>query len=469
MPSSLVLGLVVGAFLFACEDTSTSSPSLDGGGVDITVPKDDAAVSDVPEAGTDALPDVFVPKTGVLIHVRRLSQPAANVRVLFHDAAGAVTSDLKTDAQGNVAAATAPSQVTVMFGEAQNNALHLVTYVAVAEGDELTIDDGLPDSEATVSSFGVTVPGARPNAIGYIASAGICSQGTDDPAAAIDLGLSAACLAQAGGTVAVLGWAEDEVSEPLAFAFKKGNANPAAGTTQALSLGAAWVDPTSVVVSGTNLPNGVTSAQFLMFGDGRPFQAGSGVGELSTGVTFKEAPGFAEAVQAAAIVSDDGPRTPTRTMMRRQASAAQLAFDFAQALPKITDLTVTDPTTARPTVAWTSEAPLTTSDGGMANFAWTTQLNPDQLTAHVWSFIVPPTATSVKAPELPADAAPQAPTGTVQGMFVGFGESDLLPSYAQWKSVPLNPTALDRLGTAGGALPANGSLRTTTWGVVPGG
>jgi hypothetical protein len=125
----------VPAGIGACEDDSAPSdpfavpPSaVDGGGGS-------------GEAGPPAsLPP---PGTGIVVTTVRFGSPAAGLRVVFHDASGAVIGDHRTDANGKVAAPAAPSQVTV-FVESPEGYNTLLTYVDVEEGDELVVDASPP-------------------------------------------------------------------------------------------------------------------------------------------------------------------------------------------------------------------------------------------------------------------------------------------------------------------------------------
>src|SRR5690242_8147552 len=88
----------------ACEDDAGPfGPTLafDAGGVNVGERPDATTIP--PEAGVDA------PATGgVSITVRRLGVGIADVRVLFHDATGAVTGEATTDANGKATTASGP-------------------------------------------------------------------------------------------------------------------------------------------------------------------------------------------------------------------------------------------------------------------------------------------------------------------------------------------------------------------------
>jgi hypothetical protein len=111
-------------------------------------------------------------------------------------------------------------------------------------------------------------------------------------------------------------------------------------------------------------------------------------------------------------------------------------------------------------------APVTASDVGVIGLIWALP-GGGEGNAAFWTFIVPPTATSVKAPELPADATyyPRAePAVQIHGF--AFIESSLLADYAAAKRIPLvasgfNPglgmLVFDR------ALPNPGIVRITAF------
>jgi hypothetical protein len=82
---------------------------------------------------------------------------------------------------------------------------------------------------------------------------------------------------------------------------------------------------------------------------------------------------------------------------RSAPSVSSAAFDLSTSLPILTNALVDYSNATRPSVTWTSAAPLTATDGLIASMSWSTE-GP----SGSWSFVVPPTMTVVQAPVLPA-------------------------------------------------------------------
>lgn len=458
MRTSLPFLAVVPLFLFAyaCDDgdgggasgafDAGPSGSFDAG----PAPTNDAAAPPpvVPDAGT---PDATV-ATGVLLRARRDGQPAAGVKVVFHDAAGAVVGEAQTDANGRVTRATAPSMVTVV-GDALEGSTRLLTYLDVADGDVLDIE--LAEGEVgSTSSFTTTLSGTVPNAASYqVIANGFCAASDVSAAQPLVIDLFPSCTKAAN---TVLGAAMDVSDVPLKFAFKKGEAAPAAGQTRAVTL-PAWADPSTTLVTATNLPAGVARERFLVVADGDAYNIGSGSGSLTGGgVTYRYAAGFADALNVAVSVAD---KVSSRTVARRGVPSASSAVDFSTALPKLSSVTAT--AGARPDVAWTSEGSLAAVDGGLVVLSWVKLANGEELIGSSWTFVVPGNKASFKAPELPAGLAGSAPTGAV-GADAAFVETDLVSSAAQFKAIRIPLDGPPQLLSERALLPANGSLRITS-------
>ena len=453
--------LVLPAFLAAaCESdpsSSTNQPGFDGG-----APSFDSGASPFDAGGADA------PATkGVTVTVVSGTTPIAGARVVFHDAAGAVTGEQQTDALGKVSVATAPSQVTVIVLDeppAFSSGGRLVTYTDVADGDTLVVDASEPESEQPVALFEVTLPGVYDGAANYVVRTGNCTaQGApDEPLALV---LTRPCVRTPTSVLAV---AEDANGRAVAYAFKKGNTPPASDPNDPKSVPVTvpgpWVPSGSVQLTATNLPPG-SSTEVALFtvSEQSAFFSSYPTTILEEGpVEFPVPTGFPDAVQAyAAAHLERG----TLAFLRRAPVAPAIPFDFVQALPRITSATVT-PTPKRPEVSWTSAAPLTGSDGGFVSVRWSVQLDPDTSARFSWTFVVPSNATSVKAPELPAALASVAPGDELDTEQVAFIESDSLPSFAALKAVPFRHHL--RTGSPfepSVPLAANANVRISGWNV----
>lgn len=467
----LLLGPVVAtAALFACEDSSSSSGDL---GNPDAASFDDGALPDgylSPVDAADAA-DAAQVKT-VSVNVSRAGAPASNVMVVFHDAAGGVLETKTTDATGKATSTpgVAPAQASALLGS--GNLRRILTWTAVELGDELfTSDIGTFQSEGT---YAVTLQGtfADGGAAAGNASIGTCTGGAAGVSVAIDL--SPACARPTMSILArALNGAQNDV---LAYAFTKGKAAPVDGGTASATVGP-WLGPTRVTVTPKNLDLTLENAFALLSdvsgGLAFPNELGGTIGRLGV-APFDVAPGFADAYQAAVRYNPTATLGSTILVARRVAPAANVDIDFAGAPPSIngSELDVTD--VKRPKIDWTTvgNASLATTDGGSIAIEW----SDARIDNHGWTFIVPPNATTVKAPSMPASAAawvPRAagdagPASRLSNPDITFIESDLLPGYAELRRevgriVPLTRLT-DRESEA--VLPANGTLKATSFMLV---
>jgi len=444
----LLAPLVAAGALFACEnDSSSGAPGA------FTV---EAGAFDAPASDSPA-PDAEPPKpAGVTVSVTRAGLPAAGISVVFHDAAGAVLQVVATGSDGKATSTgAAPAMASALLGgSGAVTRRHVVTWVDVKAGDVLsTIDFADPTVVAQYEvSFGSFADGG---AVAYNAGSGTCGGSGDSP---IAIPLSRGCL---NATSSVLGIALDVASDPIAVAYKKGIAAPSTdGGVGAVTLGP-WLTPSTLTVTVTNAPAGSIDALVGEFSEGATYlsRTRSFVGGETT-LAF--APGFAEALEPA-VLAVNATGGGTRALIKRIPPGPAVAFDFATALPAILTGTNDWSNVARPVIAWTSASPLSGSDGGHVTLGWT-----DQGHEGGWTFIVPPSATSVKAPALPAEAAAWLPTSGAFPETAGqliFADVDSVPSYDVFRKGA--GRALIGPGLFSGALlPQNGTLRTTTF-VVP--
>lgn len=465
----LVGGLASSVTLLAAclNDSSQPTYTPDAG---FTASPDGGGTTPIPglDSGTpDASPDT-TPGAGVTLTVRSGANPTPNVRVLLHDATGAITSEARTDANGKVTTQTTPSQLTVLYSVQQGGNpspdLALLTYVGLTEGDNLVLDTGA--AFANYATFNVSFPGAQANAVTYQAVAGAsCGDSSDTAVGALPLVFTADCFRP---SMAVLGFALDANDNVLAFAGAKNVAPPAMNGSAPVVL-PDWSAPGSSVVTASNLPNGaVTRADFAVVANGATYRyLGTPTGTLEAGgVTFATPNNFADAMQSAVVAELDRGTSDYAAfaLMRRENPAGTATFDFAQALPRVTSATLSTATASRPSVSWTSAAPLTSTDGGYVGLAWGILVNPDEMQNVRWTFVVPPTATSVTAPQLPADATSyKPPANGVRLSGILFVESDLLPSYTQLKALPVMPGGDVSASDFSAPLPSNGNVRLSSY------
>ena len=463
---------------WACESSGSSSGGgapfdPDGGGGFEAAPPPEGGPPPVLDGGTDALPDV-TPK-GVSVSVVDGAAPVKDIRVIAHDATGAVIGDVKTDATGRASFATAPAMITVLerpFGSAA-----ALTYLGVAEGDVLVVNrPQLGSEETSIGKYSIT---ANPNgiladSIEYQVGGDACVNNNSPVTAATEVTLYPMCL---GATGTILATARDG-GVPLGFGFQKNVAKPALNTTA--NIGPITLAPKgNATLKATNVPAGsfIDSVDFRPVVGDRSFYVNGATGTIddAAGAVYPIPTGFADAYESRVIVRK-GETSPSQTVafVRREASngtnAQALAYDFAQALPFVTNAVVSGPVPARSDVTITSSAPTATSDGGYVLLGWT--IASGAVTSHQWSFVVPPGTTTFKIPALPADATEYLPSGTVSVSDVVFVESTLLSGFSQLKTLPTPasgvPLMLNLYGS-NAALPANGTIRVSSWGGFVGG
>ena len=454
--SALVFALPLLGFVYACENDEVggSGASFDGGtGFDASTTEPDGG------APTDAqAPDATA--SGVVVNVRTAGVPVANVAVLFHDAAGAVTGQAKSDAAGRVAIDPAPAMVTVV-GSASGAPTALLTYLGVANGDVLNIEiPPTPTEVPSVGAFDVTFTAPTPTAPSYEAHVnGDCIQTASDLTAAIRVALYPSCVRPNN---LLLGVATDVSGVPLQFAFKKGEAAPAAGQTRAVQL-PAWAAPQTTVVTAVNVPPGASAdASFSMIAEGAVFQVGYPTGAMNEGgMTYRWPSGFVDATSAKVVVRPANGNA-SQILAKRAAPTTITAFDFSLALPALTDVKAQGAT--RPDVTIAAAQPLSAADGVVVALDWSFLDASENFVVRRWTFVVPPTQTAFKVPALPSELASFAPTNPTVSAAAGAFDADAVLGYAQAKSLPLPvagpPPQLDE----NAVLPANGTLRASLFG-----
>lgn len=466
-----LLALLAPALLLAVACESSSSPSATpftfeaGPGFEAGPPAEAGPLED---AGIDAPVVPPMPK-GVTVTVIDNLLPKAGVRVISQDATGAVIGDATTDATGKLTIATAPSTVTVLA--TSSSAPAPVSFLAVTDGDNLLvrIPSNVAVDQAPVGQYSVTFTAASmaQSTNATVLVGGGCATTTTNTSTPLVVSLFPSCLAAANAVLAE-GSNVDLVRD--GFAFKKGVAPPAANATSAVLL-PAWDAPGTTTLTATHTPPGQASVSgsLYMIADGASFPASADnisgpIGGVA-GQGYLTATGFADAYQSFVSSVDDVSARVETSFIRREStmappSATLATFDFTNALPYITAAAVDTTTAARPIVTLTSDKPLTAVDGGLVILSWTTTT---ALTAS-WTFVVPASAAATfTAPALPADAAAFTPTGAVNVDSAAFFEATQVPGYREAKALPVSPRFNPDLLSGSLPLPADGTVRLTTW------
>lgn len=465
---ALCLGpLLAAGLLFACEDDTsngggdtfdpdsgtyqpppTTTPTSDAGS--------DAATHDAGDGDADAGP---LPLT---VTVMRGNGPAVGVEIVFHDEAGAVIGTAKTDAAGKVVnTGPVPAQVSALLGGGSHRRIH--TWTGVEDHDQLFVADPYSDAgQDATGRYDVTLPGKFQDANRYKLLAGPCSGMTEtqDAPESVQLFLRLKCQRP---QVSILARAFDDVASQTAFAFKKGNAAVADGSTVPVTL-SSWAAPGTTSVDAKNIPDDwVGYGSLLEIEGGLGFFTDENILLANNqSVTVDVANGFAEAHQFTGALMNDMRRTSITK--RSSSTATSTMLDFGSMLPEISEVEIDSADAVRPTASWTPANPLTGTDGGGVLLQWIDNRPRD----FVWTFTVAPGAGSVKAPAMPTDAADWLPDdGSEFGEpEVFFLEADAFTGYAQFRSeaARIIPMAdlydLNRIDQI--VLPQDGTLRATS-------
>lgn len=452
--------------LFGCEDPfSPAVVEAPESGAFEAGPSPEGAPPSVDASVTEAAAEAAAP-VSVVVHVTRAGVPAANVMVVFHDAAGSVLETKTTGADGRATSTPgqAPSQATALLGG--SGLRRLLTWTAVELGDELIAEDLGP--AASAGAYAVTLQGDFSDGGATRASASVGACSAKAAGTSVSIPLDPDC---ARPSVSVLATAFDTSDAPIAYAFAKAQSGPVDAGTATASVGP-WLTPAAVSLTTTNAPAQTTfSAGLIEVSGGLGFTNASGSGFSGGGETFGVAPGFADAYQAEVRMTPNLVLGATLLVAKRVAPAASTALDLSTALPALNGASVDATDVRRPVTAWTTTggASLAATDGGSIALRWFDAATDDR----AWVFVVPPGATSVKAPVMPVAADAWLPISAGDGGAassfgapeVTFVESDLLPGYPELRRdvgriVPLVPTT----GRAARAwLPANGTLRATSF------
>jgi len=455
----LALPALALAPLMACEDDSVGggpSPTFDAGLSDWSAPP-----TTFDGSTPDATPDAPV-VPAVSVTVTSVAGPKADVRVVFHDASGAVLDTKLTGGDGkatHTGATPAMVSALVMSGSRHD----IVTWTGVEDGDDLQLR--ADESGEEVGMYSVALSSMPDGGVGIIDVESPCSD-NQTYGTATELPMYRYCTRAQN---AVLATARTYSGTVVSHAFKKGNPGVSDGGTGAITLGD-FKAPSSFSMTVANLPGESRfDATLLEIADGAGFRNRWDSWEGST-VTYPTATSFAEAYQATASFGIFG---TARAITKRIAPAASVEFDYADLLPAIESAVVDASNPRRPVVSWEAAAPTTDADGGLVRFSFSGPEGWD----YSWTFVVAPGATSVTAPAMPPDAEsflPPAPDSGVDAMFsppkILVVEADVLPGYAAFRrqqGVVLGPEAMYLNDGTLPALPVNGTFRTSIWAEVP--
>ena len=460
------------------EDASTLDATQDGpaSGSDGSGTGADGSGNEGADGNGSGAPDggasdvaVDAPAGSVAVVVATPSGPESNVSIVFSNADGSVLATGTTDATGKATQAMSPGgMVTALLGTGT-----LVTFVEVAPGDVLNVLDttGVPqpptDQWLLTGVPTTAAPGGTPN---YYVLYGPCSQNNRGVAAPFNPSAFPAISCAYAGPVPTLLTAIDLVNGTAlnslgGFAYSKTSVFPADGGTLDIDLDQTWSPTSTLDVNVTNVPPGVDPSDVEVehdeYADGYPFapypygpvvtaDADAGTESLS----YETYPGFADFVQSEARLSaqlfaeDHRVVNGQNIASRSDTIPTTVSFDLSQLLPQILSAGVDNVSAPlRPIVSWTPVGSLASADG--------TYVVLSDGESYSWTLVVPPSATQVQVPALPASVSSWAPDPTVSfQVLVATVEVDGVSGYAALRTtgttfVPQAPPAAPPLPKAG--------------------
>jgi hypothetical protein len=480
----------------ACfSDNTTTSPGEPdaseilpdaAGPVEDAEPPSDATTTVIPDAGADAPPIIDAGPLPLTLTVLLNGAPEPGVNVVLQDDTGAVVTTAITGATGSITQLVAAgSQVTVLLGTPQYP--NLITIEDVAPGDVLeVVDTASSTSTFPGEELSVSLPAPTWDASGISEQvfAGNCYNPLPYP-----LYLSDYCTS-AGQFPLLAIAANAEIGQELAYTYQLANPEPDGtlpdgATSLPIALTRPWSTSSAIAtIDSTNAPSvfddgentslapDVSLSYFEIAGgvsySGTQAPGGSSDGGAQTG-QFVMHPGYPDFVQGQALASQGTSNgivvTAAATRAASQATSLTMSFDLST-LPLITaaSLDSTDGgTTAQPNVTWTSAGSLAAATGIFASTQWFSSTTTDAGTSYVsgtWTLLAPPTATSMRAPALPASLSAWAPAADASFTSlprVGAVKASTLPGYAGLRAVfgslsliagyPIVPPTLSTNGT----------------------
>ncbi len=423
----------------SCKDDDTSGGSQ-GAGPDAGVQSNDAG---------DGAP---IPAGDVDVSVTVATKPRADVRVVFHDASGAVLSDTKTDATGHTHGAG--KQVTVVSPDPsiEDSTLTLLTYSDVEPGDRLVVD--IPGPEPEPAPLGVVNVAFQVDPAitsGYDIFVGRCGSASAD-SSPVAVQVFDACRTASGKTV-VYGVARDAPNVPF---------NVLVGGTNGVPLPKPG-EPTSTAISAFQ-----EAAKFTtrITGVAEPFQGGASVTLFSGDAAYHTIASMgvptgdlgqrdavvpiydSYAVHAKHILTRPNVSDPQlhyfERLTRGNATGVDETVQFARAdaTPPIESYGATMSAPGRPEIHWTTPGP-----GGHPVRAAYAAISWDGVgggNRSRWLFVLDPSRNSVVAPALPADlsggAVIGAPPANAQLIIpeVYLVSSSIADSFAKMRALPMD-------------------------------
>lgn len=325
----------------------------------------------------------------------------ADVEVVFQYADGTIeTKRTADDGKATSTGKTAPTMATALLTVADT--LTPFTWVGAAAGDVLTLSTGIDTNNSIpVASYSITAEPPTSAAVDKyrFSAATNCFAdqnfvaGTQPKAFPFDIYPD--CVAS-NGKLTLLG-KEFEGSTVVGFTFQKDLGVPNESGFP-LTLGA-WAAPATMTLSLANAGDTSVSLAQLdeIVGTRIVNHQSQSIAMPTTTAAFPIAAGFADAYQGTVTIAGAG-KGQQQQWTTRQSSTATMAFDAANTLAWIDNVTVTG-NASEPDFTWTGDT--TSTAGGGLQFDY----QPSDSGMHgSWTLLVPPGTTTVHLPKLPDDA-----------------------------------------------------------------
>jgi hypothetical protein len=463
--------LVIGA-CEGCEDEEPGEPAGDAGdvvdtqadGVDEDVTDDvvadgDDDVADTEGDVTDTGDDADAAPTTATVKVMHGSEPVPDIRVVFHNPDGDVTTDTTTDEAGEASAEVVEGSMVTAIDAPPNTFTRYVTLTDLSPGTE-TLLQFAPDSNPQ-KTVEVTPPGSFTDATTYPVTIG-CNFGTSiDGSDTVTLGVREPCRADSVDVLAVARDSEDL----LAYATQKGVSLDQATTSVSLN---SWRDDfVAANTEFTDLPGdgsfdlelrgffGADYRVWPLFLDSQTVSAGTATFDGNVPPGFQpellltwELQFFETGQQDSVLTGGTIRKSDTST----DVSASVSGSNF---LPLVTSASVSDPASARPDFDWQTEpvvsggATIDEADAFYTRLRWVPRgeaLRPGQGGADgtppgvdpslvkVWVVLGPSDRTTVTFPSLPGDI--DTPNGEGVTPTVGFIDAGAAEGYDEYLQEP---------------------------------
>jgi hypothetical protein len=358
-------------------------------------------------------------------------RPVGGRWVVFHDAAGTVTSMTKSSAEGRASGpVTRGSMITV----ADPSSVHrLLTVQDIEPDDALTVGE-MEDEEGqaiTACTARVAIPNAHPLAIRHVVSLGVGATEVPDPKKPLPMPVLRRFIVD--GRFTVLAEALDAQGKAVAFSHARPERCGDGGSVD-VRLPAWSTDfrPFSIVVSGGAEGTSSIAAELSVINGEDRFARGRQEMALKEGTTFRfETPRpLGSNVTYKLAVTHGGSVDRSVLVERSDAMPDRSDVDLrGRLLPRVQSATLEQGSTpARPAARWSVSGSGPKADGTVVRFWWPSTRE------HAWTIVASPDAGArVVAPALPDELAAFRPDGRGIAVAAAIVEASFLDGYRDMK------------------------------------